>query len=296
VTARGSAGRPPGADECLVVRAGPLTTVQDLGRPGYAHLGVPRAGALDAAAAAAANRLVGNPVDAAVLEATALGVALRFGGDRWVAVTGATAELRAGGRPAAWGGPVQVRAGELLEVGRAVQGLRSYLAVGGGIAVPPVLGSRSRDLLSGTGPAQLADGQRLPLGPPAGPPAALDTGSQPVPAAEPVLAATPGPRADWVEAESLQTLFRDAFVVTTASNRVAVRLAGPRLRLRGRGELPSEGTVSGAVQVPPDGQPLIFLADHPTTVGYPVVAVVRAGSLSACAQLRPGQRVRFVRR
>ncbi|MEV8070600.1 allophanate hydrolase subunit 2 family protein, partial [Streptomyces sp. NPDC085995] len=151
----------------VVVRAGALTTVQDEGRPGHAHLGVPRSGALDAPAAALANRLAGNPRGAAVLETTLDGCALRPRSAVTVAVTGAPCPVRLDGRPAAWGAPVRVPAGAVLEVGAAVRGIRAYVAVSGGVAVEPVLGSRSTDLLSGLGPAPLTDGTVLPLGPPA---------------------------------------------------------------------------------------------------------------------------------
>ncbi|MFD9128915.1 biotin-dependent carboxyltransferase family protein, partial [Kitasatospora sp. NPDC059571] len=182
--------------ELLVVRPGPLTTVQDLGRRGVAHLGVPRAGALDEPALRAANRLVGNPPGTAALETTLGGVAVRALAPVLAAVTGAPAGVRVDGRPAAWGAAVAVPAGAVLEVGPASHGVRSYLAVAGGIAVPGVLGSRSTDLLSGLGPAPLAAGDRLPVGgAPVGPGAALVP--LPAPPAELVLRLLPGPHADW---------------------------------------------------------------------------------------------------
>lgn len=147
-----------------VVRAGALTTVQDLGRPGYAHLGVPRSGALDAPAAALVNRLVGNPPEAAVLETTLNGCALRPRCPVTVAVGGAPCPVTVDGRPVAWGAPVRVPAGALLDIGAALSGVRTYVAVSGGVAVEPVLGSRSTDLLSGLGPPPLTDGAVLPWG------------------------------------------------------------------------------------------------------------------------------------
>ncbi|HYN94990.1 MAG TPA: allophanate hydrolase subunit 2 family protein, partial [Pilimelia sp.] len=155
-----------------VVRAGALTTVQDLGRPGLAHLGVPRAGALDAPALSLANRLVGNPADAAGLEVTVTGCALRLLAAGTIAATGAYGRLRVAGRAAQFGQPVAVPAGATVELGRAEGGVRTYLAVAGGIAVPAVLGSRATDTLSGLGPPKLVDGQLLPVGRPAGPPGA----------------------------------------------------------------------------------------------------------------------------
>ncbi|MEU0333799.1 biotin-dependent carboxyltransferase family protein [Streptomyces sp. NPDC006193] len=278
----------------VVVRAGALTTVQDRGRPGYAHLGVPRSGALDPPAAALVNRLVGNPPDAAVLETTLSGCALRPRSTVTVAVGGAPCPVSVGGRPAAWGAPVVVPGGELLEVGAATAGVRSYVAFGGGVAVEPVLGSRATDLLSGLGPAPLANGTVLPLGPPAGPPARVDGVPQPRPPAELVLRVTPGPRDDWFTARAVRDLTACAYRVSAASNRIGLRTEGPALERARSDELPSEGMVLGAVQVPPDGRPVVFLADHPTTGGYPVIAVVRAADLPAAAQALPGTPVRFV--
>ncbi|MBL1109286.1 biotin-dependent carboxyltransferase family protein [Streptomyces sp. 5-8] len=278
----------------VVVRAGALTTVQDRGRPGYAHLGVPRSGALDPSAAALVNRLVGNPPDAAVLETTLDGCALRPRSSVTVAVGGAPCPVSVGGRPAAWGAPVVVPPGELLEVGTATAGVRGYVAVCGGIAVEPVLGSRATDLLSGLGPAPLAVGMVLPLGVPAGPPARVDGVPQPRPPAELVLRVTPGPRDDWFTARAVRDLTTRVYRVAAASNRIGLRTEGPVLERARPGELPSEGMVLGAVQVPPDGRPVVFLADHPTTGGYPVIAVVRAADLPAAAQALPGTPVRFV--
>ncbi|MGW7242803.1 5-oxoprolinase subunit C family protein [Streptomyces sp. NPDC054804] len=278
----------------VVVRAGALTTVQDRGRPGYAHLGVPRSGALDAPAAALVNRLVGNSPDAAVLETTLNGCAVRPRSTVVVAVGGAPGPVTVGGRPAAWGAPVVVPAGELLEVGTARSGVRSYVAVSGGIAVEPVLGSRATDLLSGLGPAPLADGTVLPLGPPAAPHARVDVVPQPSPPTELVLRVTLGPRAGWFTPTTVRAFTSRAYRVSSASNRIGLRTEGPALERARPGELPSEGMVLGAVQVPPDGCPVVFLADHPTTGGYPVIAVVRAADLPAAAQAVPGIPVRFV--
>ncbi|MFD6938454.1 biotin-dependent carboxyltransferase family protein [Streptomyces goshikiensis] len=285
----------------LVLRAGALTTVQDRGRPGWAHLGVPRSGALDAGAHALANRLVGNPVDAATLETTLDGVALRALAPVTVAVTGAPCAVRASGRPVAWGEPVWLPGGAELEVGRAESGLRSYVAVRGGFGVPAVLGSRATDLLSGLGPPVLAAGTLLPLGPPGRDPARGADGAGAAGAgaagSELVLPLRLGPRADWFTAESIAGLWRSGYRVSALSNRIGLRTeAGPPLRRARGGELPSEGMVLGAVQVPPDGLPVVFLADHPVTGGYPVIGVIPEGPpLDAAAQARPGTGVRFVR-
>ncbi|MFI9331564.1 biotin-dependent carboxyltransferase family protein [Kitasatospora sp. NPDC052868] len=280
--------------ELEVVRPGPLTTVQDLGRRGVAHLGVPRAGALDEPAMRAANRLVGNDADAAGLETTLGGVALHALGPVLVAVTGAPAPVLVDGRPAAWGAAVAVPAGAVVEVGAATHGVRGYLAVAGGIAVPPVLGSRSADLLSGLGPVPLAAGDRLPVGPPPSYRPLPDQVPLPAPPAELVLRLRLGPRADWFEPRSVAWLAREHYRVAPASNRIALRTDGPAVTRARGGELPSEGMVLGAVQIPPDGRPVVFLADHPTTGGYPVVGVVPPADLAGAAQARPGTPVRFV--
>ncbi|MEU6760379.1 biotin-dependent carboxyltransferase family protein [Streptomyces sp. NPDC046685] len=282
----------------LVMRPGALTTVQDRGRPGHAHLGVPRSGALDTAAYALANRLLGNPPDAAALETTLDGVGLRALAATVVAVTGAPCPVRVSGRPVAWGAPVWLPAGAELEVGRAEAGVRSYVAVRGGLSVPPVLGSRATDLLSGLGPPVLSAGTLLPVGPPGPDPArGADACGLPGPPAELLLPLRLGPRADWFTRASLDGLWRASFRVSALSNRIGLRTeAGSPLVRSRREELPSEGMVLGAVQVPPDGLPVVFLADHPVTGGYPVVGVVPPGpALDAAAQARPGTPVRFLR-
>jgi biotin-dependent carboxylase-like uncharacterized protein len=277
-----------------VVRPGALTTVQDLGRVGAAHLGVPRSGALDPPALRLANRLVGNPEGAAGLETTVDGCALRPSRPVVVAVTGAPCAVRVGGRPAAWGAPVTVPAGAVLDVGAATHGLRSYVAVAGGVAVPEVLGSRSTDLLSGLGPEPLAPGRELPVGRRHGPVRPADAVACPGPARELVLPLAPGPRDDWFSPGALRTLATGSYTVSPDSNRIGLRTDGPALERARDGELPSEGMVLGAVQVPPDGRPVVFLADHPTTGGYPVIGVVPEAALPAAAQSPPGTRVRFV--
>ncbi|MEU6146491.1 biotin-dependent carboxyltransferase family protein [Streptomyces sp. NPDC047081] len=278
----------------VVVRAGALTTVQDQGRPGHAHLGVPRSGALDSPAATLANRLVGNPAEAAVLETTLNGCAVRSRSTITAAVTGAPCPVTVDGRPVAWGAPIRVPAGALLEVGTAASGVRSYVAVSGGVAVDPVLGSRSTDLLSGLGPPPLTDGMVLPLGTPTTHHARVDVAPQPAPPSELVLRVTLGPRHDWFTPEAQHTFTTSTYRVSPASNRIGLRTEGPTLDRAVRGELPSEGMVLGTVQVPPDGRPVIFLADHPTTGGYPVIAVVHPQDLPATAQAAPNTPIRFV--
>ncbi|MGW5423625.1 5-oxoprolinase subunit C family protein [Streptomyces sp. NPDC003943] len=277
-----------------VVRAGALTTVQDLGRPGHAHLGVPRSGALDPGAVRLVNRLLGDDEDRAVLETTLTGCAVRPRCAVTVVVGGAPCAVTVDGRPAAWGAPVRVGPGQLLDVGAAVRGLRSYVGFGGGIAVEPVLGSRSTDLLSGLGPAPLADGAVLPLGAATAVRGRADAPPWPGPPDELVLRVRLGPRDRWFTPGALRALSTRAWRVSAASNRIGLRTEGPALERAVAGELPSEGMPLGAVQVPPDGRPVVFLADHPTTGGYPVVAVVREEDLARAAQAVPGTVVRFV--
>lgn len=182
----------------------------------------------------------------------------------------------------------------MLDIGAARSGVRSYLAVSGGVAVDPVLGSRSTDLLSGLGPPPLTDGTVLPLGRPAHLHARVDVVPHPAPPSELVLRVTLGPRDDWFTDTALRTLTRHPYAVSSASNRIGLRTEGPALERARAGELPSEGMVLGAVQVPPDGCPVVFLADHPTTGGYPVIAVVHPSDLPDAAQATPGTPVRFV--
>lgn len=276
-----------------VVDPGPQTTVQDGGRRGLAHLGVPRSGWADPAAARLANRLVGNPEELAVLECVLGGLHLRARGAMTVAVTGAHCSVRVDGRPVPSGSAVSVADGQVVALGAPRVGLRSWVALGGGIAVPPVLGSRSTDTLSGLGPPVLERGAVLPVGPTPGVPGAGESVHAPRPAA--VLRWWPGPRVDWFGPDGLERLASAAYVVQPDSNRVALRLDGPPLGRSRHGELESEGLVLGAIQVPPSGRPLVFLQDHPTTGGYPVVGVVDAVDLAGCAQLRPGDEVSFLR-
>lgn len=280
-----------------VLTAGPLTTVQDLGRPGYAALGVSGSGALDRRALMLGNRLVGNAEGAAGLEIPVgpfSGVADR---DAWIAVTGAWGPVSVGGRAVDPNHPVFVAAGDVVEIGPASSGLRYYLAVSGGWDVPYVLGSRSTDLLSGIGPAPVRDGDVIPIGSPhteAIP--ALDVAPWSPPDPGPVtVPLSVGPRADWFAPAALERLFTATWTLGSASNRVGARLEGQPLERSAdaRGELPSEGMVAGALQVPPSGLPTVLLADHPTTGGYPVIAVVASGALDVFAQLRPGQQLTF---
>jgi biotin-dependent carboxylase-like uncharacterized protein len=172
--------------------------------------------------------------------------------------------------------------------------MRTYLSVRGGVDVPPVLGSRATDVLAGLGPDLPAPGELLPVGPPPEAFPAVDLAPVPEPAdGDLVLEILPGPRDDWFTPDALRVLCAEPYEVTTDSNRVGIRLRGPVLERACEGELASEGMVPGAIQVPPSGQPTLFLADHPLTGGYPVIAVVRSNDVDRAAQARPGQRIRF---
>jgi len=281
-----------------VIKAGPLTVVTDLGRPGNAHLGVPRSGALDPEALRLANRLVGNAERCAGFEVLLGGLELRAESGVTVAVTGAPMAVWCRGEDGARRAvgshrAVHLRAGERLELGVPLAGLRGYLACAGGLEVPAELGSRSTDLLSGLGPPTVADGDRFELGAAGEVPA--DGGPVPVsvPPARIVVPVLLGPRDDWF-ADPAAALRATVWTVGSASNRIGLRLAGqPLVRVPERAgtELPSEPMCPGAVQVPPSGQPVVFLADGPTTGGYPVVGVVPEAALGALAQARPGTEV-----
>lgn len=280
-----------------VIETGPLATVQDLGRVGCAAMGVGAAGAADRGSFQLANRLVGNDEGAAAVELTYGGLVARLRRDVTAAVTGADCPITVDGRAASMNSVLRVRAGSVLRLGSPVRGLRSYLAVRGGIDVPPVLGSRASDLLSGLGPESVRPGAVLPIGAAAKPFPVI--GFAPVaelPSDELVLAVVPGPRDDWFTDSALAILLSEPYTVTSESNRIGMRLSGPVLTRTREGELPSEGMVPGALQVPPSGVPTLFLADHPVTGGYPVIAVVVAADVDRAAQARPGMRIRFMAR
>ena len=308
-----------GDQTILEVRsAGLQSLVQDLGRPGYGDLGVSVSGAADTRSARQANRLVGNPADAAVIENLFGGLELTARGDTVLALSGAEAPaavVSPGGerdRPAPLDAPFALLDGETLTVGTPFRGVRSYVAVRGGLAVDPVLGSRSTDTMSGIGPAPLEAGTVLPVGdsPALAPvgtaePSPLPTGTAPGTLGDgrtpTLLRVTAGPRQDWFGPDAATALTGHTWLSTNESNRIGVRLAtdpqdpdaAPLERVRD-GELPSEGVVAGSLQVPPSGLPVLFLADHPVTGGYPVIAVVVPQDLPVAAQLPPGHPVRFV--
>jgi biotin-dependent carboxylase-like uncharacterized protein len=277
-----------------VLDPGALTTVQDLGRAGLAHLGVPPGGAADRSSFRLANRLVGNEEGAAALETTLGGLVVRAERAVTAAVTGAAGPLTLDGTPVPRDAVLRVPRGGVLEVGLATAGLRSYLAVRGGLDVAPELGSRSTDTMSRLGPPVVRERDVLALDDAAVGWPCIEVAPVPQPPAGPVrLDAVPGPRSDRLAAGELGRLGEARWRVAAASDRVGLRLEGPALALAQDAEWPSEGTVRGALQVPPNGHPVLFLADHPVTGGYPVVAVVVSAHVDRAAQLRPGQPVRF---
>jgi biotin-dependent carboxylase-like uncharacterized protein len=279
--------------ELLVHATGPLALVEDLGRAGQAGIGVGRSGAADRAALRQANRALANPQDQAALEVTLGGLEVEVGDEPlWLCVTGAPAPVHVGDRSIGAHAVFAAPPGAVVRLGTPTSGLRSYLGVRGGIDVPPVLGSRSHDVMAELGPPPLRPGDRLPVG---RPPTALPEVDQvlgPSYDGEVVLTAVRGPRDDWVRDVDLLT--RTTWTASERSNRVGMRLDGGVLRpVDGERQLPSEGAYRGAVQIPPSGEPVVFLADHPVTGGYPVVAVVVDADVDRAAQVRPGQSVRF---
>lgn len=271
----------------IVEKAGVLSLVEDGGRPGLAAIGVPRAGAADPVSMRLANRLVGNPEYAAVVEATASGPRLRFDSAAHACVVG-DVEVYLEERSVPANTVVPVGAGQTLTVGRVRTGFRAYVALDGGVEVPEVLGSRSTDTLSGLGCGRLREGDEIGMGPPArargwldGTPPSLATRS---------LRVVLGP--DQFDPHQIERLVASGREVGTQSDRVGMRLMGHSIRPRIQG-IESRATVTGAVQVPPDGAPIVLLCDHATVGGYPVVATVITADIGTLGQLRAGDEVRF---
>jgi biotin-dependent carboxylase-like uncharacterized protein len=275
-----------------ILRTGPLAIIEDLGRTGQAHLGVGRSGAADRRSHKLANRLVANPDDRATVEVTFGGFSARVqGGDVDIAVTGADTNPTVNGIMFGTNSIHHVRDGQVIALGVPSSGLRTYLAVRGGICVQPVLGSRSYDVMSAIGPAPLRAGDRLSVG--------EHTSDYPELDQAPVAAITtrvvelwvvPGPRDDWLS--DPDALVHTEWVASERSDRVGMRLTGRPLKHRYPDrQLPSEGAARGAIQVPPNGLPVILGPDHPLTGGYPVAGVVVDEDIDKLAQVRPGQHV-----
>ncbi|HEU4381963.1 MAG TPA: biotin-dependent carboxyltransferase family protein [Anaeromyxobacteraceae bacterium] len=287
-----------------VVKAGLLTTVQDGGRPGHRASGMPVAGAMDRLSLAAANLLAGNAPGTAALELTLVGGTFRFEAPALAALAGADMRAALDGRAVAPWSSFRAPAGGVLALGMAASGVRAYLAVHGGIEVPPVLGSRSTYARAGVGGFHgraLRAGDRLPAGAPAGPPpelASLAPGERPEmhpPGVEVELRMLLGPQDDLVHPEGMEALLSTRWTVTPLNDRMGYRLGGPPVRLRGGADIVTDALVPGAVQVSNDGRPIVIMVDGQTTGGYLKPGVVIGPDLRRLAQARTGDGVRFRR-
>jgi antagonist of KipI len=275
-----------------VLSPGFLTTVQDLGRPGYAHLGISASGAADALSLRIGNLLVGNPEGTAALEMTLVGGTFEFAAGATVALTGS--EFAS---DAPWYCAFQRNPGDPLQIGPTRAGARCYLCVRGGIVVPPVLGSASTHLLTGMGGLEgraLKKGDVLRIGdavagPPrlARPPQIFRDVTRLDVTRRDVIRVTGGPQRSWFR----NGIDGAVYSVAEDSNRMGLRLVGPKLECPR--ELLTEGVSLGAIQVPPGGQPIVTFVEHQTTGGYPKVANVITADLPAVGQLRPRDHVRF---
>ena len=287
-----------------VLKPGLLTTLQDAGRPGLAHFGIGRAGAFDATALRIANVLCGNPRDACGLEITLLGPTLRFNDDAQIAITGAPIPLCVDGSERPTWAPLFVPGGTILEFGGIRSGCRSWLAVRRGFDVEAVLGSRSMDVNARLGPFEgrpLRAGDVLPVGigtRVTGVNAKLNWRLDPRPwfGDDPdlPLRLLPGSHVDKLTESSRKQLFSESFKVEADSNRVGLRLSGPRLEWTSPVEMVSEGCVPGLLQLPPSGHPIAFGPECPVSGGYPRIGQVAAADLPRLAQLKPGDALRFV--
>lgn len=286
-----------------IIKPGLLTALQDLGRPGYAHLGVGRAGAFDQPALRIANALCGNPPNDCALEITLLGPTLQFDAATHIAVTGAPLPVRINGAPVHNWAALTVPAGATVALGTMPRGCRSYLAVCGGFDVRAVLGSRSSDVNSGIGSfggrvLQTGDVLNIKPGPIPEPGDAqpdwwLDARPWFDADMDTPLRLLPGRHQDMLTAASRQRLFDTVFRVQPDSNRTGLRLRGPQLALHSNTEMVSEGCVPGLLQLPPSGEPIAFGPECPVSGGYPCLGQIAAVDLSQLAQLRPGDVLRF---
>lgn len=281
------------APAALVVDPGVSTTVQDGGRAGYAHLGITTSGPVDRGAAALANRLVGNTENTAVFENLFGGLVFTVTSPRYVGFAGAPVEVRVDGRVVREPQRVYLIPGQRVSVGRPTVGIRIYVAISGGIRTDTTFGSASTDALSGLGPAPLKAGAEFGLGPVvAAPDVPLELATSRRSEGTVQLRFRWGPRDSLFSAEDKRLLASTRWTVGADSNRVGVRLTGPPLSI-GSVDLPSEGMALGAIQVPPSGEPIVFLADHPVTGGYPVIGVVTEDDLDLLGQATVGTSVSF---
>lgn len=271
-----------------------FASIQDHGRHGYAHLAVPPSGAFDRPSHDFANRVVGNADDAATIELARGSMQCSFDQDTMFTVTGAPVSIVIDGRQRESQRAIHVTAGTPVLIASQNLGMRSYLAVRGGIEAERVMGSASYDELSKIGPAPLKSGDSLQIGTSAAstPAVARQVTSGVNVASSATLRLHKGPR--WGFCENTQLLLESEYTVTAKLNRIGVRLAGPAITWNTEERLASEGVLTGAVQIAADGQPILFGPDHPTTGGYPVVAIVDERDLAVIAQLAPGTAVRFI--
>jgi antagonist of KipI len=281
-----------------IIRAGLLTSVQDGGRWGYQEIGISVSGAMDLRAHRLANALVGNEPSAATLEITLRGPELEFDEDRIVALSGADFVVTIGDRLVASEGPFKVPQGARLRIGVRSRGTRAYLAIAGGIDVPPIFGSRSTHLPSRLGGFEgraLAAGDRLPLGPLPSVTRgrAAHASVLTLPRGHARLRILPGPQHDRFAPEALDRLQSEPFTIQPASDRMGYRLDGPRIEQAVKTELISDPSPLGAVQIPASGQPILLMADRQTTGGYPKLAVVISADVGLAGQLGPGDTIAF---
>lgn len=282
----------------VIHRPGLLTTVQDLGRFGFGAFGIPPSGAMDTLALRIGNRLVGNADDAAGLEFTLSGPEIELERDAWIALVGARFETHLDGHEAPERESFLVRRGQVLSVGRALDGARGVLAVGGGIEVPRVLGSRATLLAAGFGGLEgraLRGGDRLAFGEHTkgrrrriARPALLaaDASEQP-------LRVVGGPQQEAFSPAGRSVFYSSLYSVSTRSDRMGIRLEGPSIERAKSADLPPEGIAPGSIQVPADGLPIVLGVDRPTTGGYTKIATVVTVDLGRLAQAKPGDRLRF---
>src|SRR5438105_8306081 len=275
------------------------TTIQDEGRWGLQARGVPVGGPMDPVSHRLANALVGNGRDAATLEITLLGPELEFDDERLVAVTGAAFDVWLDGRTVPHNAPFTAPAGARLRFGERRLGARAYLAVAGGIAVAPTLGSRATHLISamgGLGGRALAAGDVLPLGEPTD---VYGTVSMPqaavvqLPDRHARLRVLPGPQTEYFSSDALEALQSAPYVIASNSDRMGFRLEGPPLTHTRGADIISDATPLGVLQVPASGQPILLMADRQTTGGYPKIATVIAADISVAGQLGPGDQIAF---
>jgi biotin-dependent carboxylase-like uncharacterized protein len=285
--------------DLLVQDAGPLTSIQDLGRPGHLRVGIPASGPMDREAFLLANRLVGNPDTAAGLECTLIGPRLEFTDERLVAITGADMTPAINGSPVpAWQG-LRVRAGDVLRLGPARSGVRAYLAVAGGIETPLVLGSRAtyvRGRLGGLEGRALRKGDRLPMGRvEAARPRRVHPDRVPAYGGEPELAVVLGPQDDRFTPRGIAALFEGPYEMLPQNDRMGARLRGAFIEHTRGHDIVSDGVALGAIQVIGEGQPIVLLADRQSTGGYTKIGTICSFDIGRVAQVKPGGRLRFRR-